>query len=72
MPTLSRKARQIRALKDLEATELGKAVKRRIADQCLTCPPDEVIMLRIQATMVDSFLSELRQLVQDGELKYND
>jgi hypothetical protein len=72
MPSLSKKARQIRALKDLEATDLAKAVKRRLADQCLTCDPGEVTMLRIRASLTDDFLAELRQLVTEGELKYND
>ena len=72
MGSLSVKGRQLRALKDLEATGLVQAVRRRIADQCLVCPPDEVPMLRVRAALLNDFLTELRALVNAGELKYDD
>ena len=65
------KGRQLRALKDLEETGLANKVKRRLADQCLTCPPAEVTMLRARAALVDDFMTELRALVSAGELKYD-
>ena len=72
MPRLNFKQRQLRALKDLEQTGLIAAVRRRLADDCLKCPPGEVDGYRQRAALSDTFLAELRILVNSGELEYDD
>jgi hypothetical protein len=71
MPLLSHKKRLHRALTDLTALNLIPAVKRRIADQMLVCPPQDMAQLRQQATLADTFIAELRLLVNSGELDYD-
>jgi hypothetical protein len=71
MPSLTKKQRNQRALKDLEETGLMLHVKRRLADQCLTCPPGDVGKHRTAGAVCDAILSTLRDIVNSGDLKYH-
>ena len=71
MPSLTKKQRNQRALKDLEETGLMLHVKRSLADQCLICPHGEIGHIRNQAALCDQFMTTLRAVVNSGELKYD-
>jgi hypothetical protein len=46
-------------------------VKADLGQQCLTCPPGDVGMIRTQAALCDSLLATLRSVVYVGELEYD-
>ena len=69
---LSKKEKRLRALQYLEETGLIEAVKDKIAHQLLTCRNEDFQRIRSLATLSDLFLVRLRELVNEGELKYDD
>ena len=71
MPKLSYKQQASKALDLLESSKLIPAVKRHLADELLTCPQSEMGQIRQRALLADTFLLELRALVNQGDLKYS-
>jgi len=69
---LSKKEKRLRALQYLEETGLIEAVKDKVARQLLTCKNEDFQRIRSLATLSDMFLVTLRELVNEGELKYDD
>jgi len=61
----------IAALELLQETDLAERVRRRLADQCLTCPQSDVQMLRNKAALASDFLAELVDMVNDEGLDYD-
>jgi len=47
-------------------------VKDKVAHQLLTCKNEDFQRIRSLATLSDLFLIRLRELVNEGELKYDD